>query len=74
MRLIDLLNIIDEYNEVEIFLHGETTSKIYDVDTAIGAINQLKVVHDCIVIGVESYPAWWYEGSYISIDIKEEGF
>ena len=71
MRLIDLLNVIDNYNEVEIFLHGETTSNIYEIDTAIGAINQLKAVHDCIVIGVESYPGW-YEGSYISIDIKEE--
>ncbi len=71
MKLIDLLNVIDEYNEVEIFLHGETNSKIYEIDTVRGAINQLKSVHDCIVIGVESYPGW-YEGSYISIDIKEE--
>lgn len=73
MRLIDLLNVIEGYEEVEIWLHGEITSKIYDIDTAIGAIKQLEIVHDCIVIGVESYPGW-YEGSYISIDIKEEGF
>lgn len=74
MRLIDLLNVIGDYEEVDIYYHGETNMHIYDTDTAIGAIRQLTMYHECIITSVESYPSMFGDDSHISIGIKEEGF
>lgn len=72
MKLIDLLNVIEDYEEVEVWLPvGGSNQKIYNIDTALGAIRNLTPYHDFIVTGVESYPRW-DDDSYISIDIKEE--